>query len=336
MPSTSRNYVQPSYATSAARDQLRHLADDIFQAALEPSTRATYETHRRQYSNFCAKFNITPFPASKNSLRLYAAHWVATGHAHTTLPGIFTALKSVHRQHGWPWLTEVEKQWMAAYMRGIKKAFPHTPDRKRPMTMSILHQLAAAANFSNLNECQYITMALLAHDGLLRACELLQLQLSDIRWYDDCVRLRIRNSKANKLSGRPEYVFIYPNKWTLCGFTSLKAYWARMRFNQARDHKAPLFPSADLQTPIPKQAWITYIRERLATIGFDPATYSGHSFRSGGATDPWTSGARPRAIQKFGRWLSDAFWLYIRDNPEATAQEVSFAFSRLTHYTTTR
>jgi integrase len=301
----------------------------IFDAALEPSTHSTYATHRRQYTTFCHQFHLQPFPATKATLQLYAAHWVATGHAHTTLPAIFSAIKDAHRRHGWAWLSTRDQEWMAAYMRGIRKSYPHRPRRKQPMTMSILHQLAAIANFANVHEVQYIAMAFLAHDGLLRACELLNLVLSDVRWFDDCVRLRLRNSKANKLSGQPEYVFIYPNQWDLCGYSALAAYWRRMQFNTASNHHSPLFPSSHPATPIPKQAWVDYIRHQLARIGHDPMQFSGHSFRSGGATDLWLSGTRPRVIQKFGRWLSDAFWLYIRDNPTINAQEVASAFSRL-------
>lgn len=325
-------YAQPSYATSADRAHLREVADAIYDAALEPSTHASYNTHRRQYSRFCQQLHLQAFPASKLSLQLYAAHWVATGHAHTTLPSIFSAIKHEHRKNGWAWLSTQDKDWLSTYMRGIRKSFPHHPRRKQPMTMSILHQMAAIANFDNIQEVQFLAMAFLAHDGLLRACELLQLRLSDIRWYSDCVRLRIQNSKANKLSGRPEYVFVYPNQWQLCGFTALRAYWQRMQFNTAQDHHAHLFPSAAPNTPIPKQAWVNYIRSQLARLGFNPTEYSGHSFRSGGATDLWLSGTRPRVIQKYGRWLSDAFWLYIRDNPAVNAQEVSAAFSRLAQY----
>jgi integrase len=199
--------------------------------------------------------------------------------------------------------------------------------------MAILQQLATAANYTNTHEVQYITMAFIAHDCLLRASELLALRLSDIRWFTDCARLRIRNSKANKLSGRPEFIFLYANDWGLCGLSTLKAYWTRLNLNQATDPDTPLFVSSDGRSPTPKRAWVAYIRGLLQRAGYNPNLYSGHSFRSGGATDIWNSGARPRVIQLFGRWLSDAFWLYIRDNPAANAQEISAAFSRLVQLT---
>ena len=211
------------------------------------------------------------------------------------------------------------------------QTFPHTPARKQPLTMSILPCITARADFSDPWEAQYITMALVAHDGLLRAGELLHLRLSDVTWHRAHVTLPVRESKANKVSGLPEYVRIYASDWRLCGFTALRAYWLRMRMDSGhrRDY---LFSSSSPSAPMPKEIWVRYIASHIEALGFNPASYSGHSFRSGGATDLWQGNCRPRVIQLYGRWLSDAFWLYVRDNPHAGAREVAQAFSSLARH----
>lgn len=326
--------ARPSSPSALARQaDVQLIADLIFDAALEPASQKTYDSYVKGYSSFCGRHALQPFPASHISLQLYAAYWVATGRAHTTLPAILSAIKSVHRRNMWEWLTLSQQAFMNHFMKGVRKAFPHQPTRKQPMTQHIIDQLAALADFTNSNEVQFITMAYVAHDALLRACELLALSLSDVSWFSDHVRLRIRNSKANKLSATPEYIYLYDRPGSLSGFSTLRAYWHRMRFNTATNPHSPLFPAADLLSHLPKQAWVNYIHGLLARLDIDPSLYSGHSFRSGGATDLWTAGARPRAIQLHGRWLSDAFWLHIRDNPTATGLEISHAFSRLSSLT---
>jgi hypothetical protein len=53
--------------------------------------------------------------------------------------------------------------------------------------------------------------------------------------------------------------------------------------------------------------------KRLSELaGFDPARYSTHSMRAGGATTLSLLGARPYVIKQLGRWTSDAYMLYIR------------------------
>lgn len=323
----------PSYAHAAARAKLRRQASRIFNAALSKNTHPVYRSYVRRYISFCREFHLRPFPASRTTLHLYAAHWVTSGRAHTTIASIFSAIKNVHRAHLWTWLDEESKAWLQQFMVGIRKSFPHEPKRKMPLTISILRAITAKADLSNTQEAQYITMAFLAHDGLLRACELLQLRLADVTWERGRIRLRVRDSKANKLSGRPEHVYIYPSEWRLCGYSALKAYWRRMQ-GQHGCRTDFLFPSASPSAPMPKKAWIDYIHRKLATAGINPQAYSGHSFRSGGATDLWDGQCRPRVIQLFGRWLSDAFWLYVRDNPHAGAREVADAFSQLARAST--
>ena len=43
--------------------------------------------------------------------------------------------------------------------------------------------------------------------------------------------------------------------------------------------------------------------------------YSGHSMRSGGASDLWAMNVPLEAIKKQGRWKSDCILLYFRDHP---------------------
>ena len=77
-----------------------------------------------------------------------------------------------------------------------------------------------------------------------------------------------------------------------------------------------------------KRAFVALARQLLTKAGFLAKDYAGHSYRSGGATDLWRSNrCRPFTIKLHGRWKSDAYHLYIRDNPRDTAAEVSAALA---------
>jgi len=52
----------------------------------------------------------------------------------------------------------------------------------------------------------------------------------------------------------------------------------------------------------------------LGMIGVDPAKYSGHSFRRGGATFAHRLGVDPLLIKRMGDWRSDAYRRYIDHN----------------------
>ena len=50
----------------------------------------------------------------------------------------------------------------------------------------------------------------------------------------------------------------------------------------------------------------------LSLLGFNSSQYSGHSFRSGGATTAAAAGLLDWEIKLLGRWTSDAYRRYIR------------------------
>lgn len=69
------------------------------------------------------------------------------------------------------------------------------------MTLSRLEAALPAFNLSDPYQFQLITMAYVAHDGLLRACELVQLQWRDVTLEQDgTVRLTITRSKTSLLA----------------------------------------------------------------------------------------------------------------------------------------
>ncbi|CAF1373550.1 unnamed protein product [Didymodactylos carnosus] len=78
----------------------------------------------------------------------------------------------------------------------------------------------------------------------------------------------------------------------------------------AQSSDQPLFLTPTGQ-PLSRLNFIEKIRLVLSHLGFDAASYSGHSFRKGAATTAATCGLPPYIIQILGRWLTDSFKLYI-------------------------
>jgi len=53
------------------------------------------------------------------------------------------------------------------------------------------------------------------------------------------------------------------------------------------------------------------IKACVSAIGLDPAEYTSHSFRRGGATYAFQSGGTAELIKKLGDWRNDAYLEYI-------------------------
>lgn len=110
------------------------------------------------------------------------------------------------------------------------------------------------------------------------------------------------------------YIQSYKAPGGLCGVDFLRVYLQRVEQLIGRNplslpHSTPLFPVAWLEQsrrPLPKTTFVEHMRAFLLSAGIPAYEYSGHSFRSGSATDLYYAECRPYIIQRLGRWRSDA------------------------------
>jgi integrase len=70
------------------------------------------------------------------------------------------------------------------------------------------------------------------------------------------------------------------------------------------------------------------IKQPVVSVGLDPRQFSGHSLRSGGATDLFEARVAYHIIKKMGRWKLEAAIRYYRCEDDVI-RAVKKAFSRM-------
>ena len=304
-------------------------------SALEPSSRRTQTSVERCYTTFCTSVRLSSFPVSFESLGLYFIQFCRFGNTARSIAYQLSLLKRTNRELGHPSLSQADKDRLDDVVTGLQKHDHSQPKQKRPMTHTVLNAMQAVADMTKLRHFQHLTMSRVAHDALLRGGELITLLAGQLIWSADKrqVTIIVHNSKAHK-KGPAEHVTI-TDYGPSSGTAFLRTYVETMQFVQ-RPAALPLWPIINLagavqwRTATPKKDFIDLIQTFIAEAGLPAKLYSGHSFRSGGATDLWASNlCRPNTIRLYGRWKSDAFWLYIRDNPTLRSMEVASAFGSL-------
>lgn len=341
-----RHVARLDYARREERRQLHKYAREIYLSHLAESTRRKYSSHEQCYRRWCKKFGVKGFARRGGrmpveSLCLYMADFLMRGMSSSSLPTMLSALKKAAEYRGVRWIDSnpVDKAYLANMLRGCRNVRPPVPRRCRPITLKLLFKLQRAAG-NNVREQQYMTMAWVAYGALLRMGELLDLRVGDVLWEEQKKRVcvLICNSKANK-RGAPEKVFLYEaSDGSLSPHSVLAAYWDKHHLGQAPRASMRVFPKATSggrgafysHKPFVKDHLIKYLRQQLATLRVrDSASYTGHSFRSGGATDLFQGGLDVRTIKLIGRWASDAVWIYIRTQPEQYQESVTKAFLKI-------
>jgi hypothetical protein len=169
----------------------------------------------------------------------------------------------------------------------------------------------------------------LAYFGLLRASELCvtstsfdpktNLNLTDVKVYNPgqpsaYMSVHVKQSKTDT-GGKGVHVFIGCSGQPVCAVCAMVHYLGLCKIRQFNQ---PLFSFQNGHV-LTKPLLLSYLRSFLNALGVDPSKYSGHSFRSGGATDAALSGMGDWEIKLAGRWTSDAYQRYVRAPPSLLA-----------------
>lgn len=303
--------------------------------AIEESTRGKQSSIVNCYQAFCRSAGLQARPVTFEAMGLYSIQYCHRfGNTARTLPVIYAHVKRWDREEGGCWMDALSEARLTDVAAGLAK-FDRTPSaRKLPITHKVMADIQAAADMASISHYQHVTMSRIARDALLRGAELIKLRRADVAWSPDGkeVTITVIASKANKV-GPPEQI-ILKDYGISSGVAFLREYSRIMGFTTAQQQSLPLWPMVspegriDFRRPMSKRSFISLARTLLAKAGYPAKAYAGHSYRSGGATDLWDSHrCRDLVIKLHGRWKSDAYRLYIRDNPHHTAEEVAYALA---------
>ncbi len=157
-------------------------------------------------------------------------------------------------------------------------------------------------------DIEYRLMGALALYGLLRIGEILNLQIGDVVCLSDSLLINVRASKTD--------VFRQGSTIAVGATETVNCPVALFRqWNMVAKQKGSLFGAS-------RAAFVKYVKGQMASLGFDSGSYSGHSFRRGGATALLCAGVHSEIIMRKGRWKSEAFRDYL-EIPSKVMAELS-------------
>lgn len=246
---------------------------------------------------------------------------------------MLSALRHYQRRHPLyhhlPFLSPYEDVLLKDFTKSARYHFPSQPKRKRPLTMDVLGQILLVSDTTSPRVQMFLTMAFIAHNALLRCSELLKLTLADVFFDHEAgvVRLRLVNTKA--APGTVQLVTLC-SMGSVSGASLLASYWAGKQLHlRPGTDRLFQFDDAPVSERRLKGLFVKWLRGRLRHIGLVGGEFSGHSFRSGGATDMFRQNLPFQLIKQAGRWRSVVYTLYCRDHPDTAAEIVQTAFDRI-------
>ena len=175
--------------------------DDAFDFARLATAAATRRAYRSDFDIFrawCDARRVCALPCSPETVAAFLAFEAKRGTKASTIGRRVAAIRYAHRlaDQASPTSSEVVK----ATLRGIRRTKRTTPNRKAPATSDKIVSMAASTG-GDLRGFRDRAILLLGFAGAFRRSELVALNLEDLEFCDQGLRVTIRKSK-NRPRGR--------------------------------------------------------------------------------------------------------------------------------------
>ena len=315
---------EPGYdVTHVSKLEFRELVHEATNAQINSFAKGTRKNLRsgiKTFLIFCIKFGRPVCPTDRDTLMSFAQLMSYTvGYNH--IKNLFAAVKFLHQAlgHKFP---EDDFQ-INSTLKAIKRLLAGTPYQTLPITPEILTKMYLFVDLRDPEQlatwCSYLT----GFRCLLRKSNIVPISLDK---FDP--RTGLSRSKIAVLQDK-NIALVYLN-WSKTNQFGNSQMVVPMVSDllQALDpvfHLTELFSRFNLPDHLPafsyvkngKLKCVTYakfttdLRKLLDKAGFRSKSYSGHSFRRGGATYLYRLNADPLLIQASGDWKSDCYQRYV-------------------------
>ena len=305
--------------------RLLRQADRSRRHAFALGTYSNLQTQFRSYFGFCVYFHRTPLPADLDTVCGYV-QFLSRSLKPPSIANYMSGVKLLHILLGYEY-GYADNIHLQLLIRGIKRLCPHTPRRAKPVVPVLLASVATVADTSSSLHLATVAVALLLFHTLARLGSILPASLKskrnsflhgqDIGFTSYGMVVSLSHTKTIQFGERCLRIPLVARDGATC---PVAAYFSHLRLLGRRKGRAssPAFVYRDSKGVVcwlTKSIFIKTFRDLAARAGdSDPAAYSGHSFRRGGASWAFQAGLPGELIQVMGDWSSDAYRRYLEFN----------------------
>ena len=279
------------------------------------NTVRAYKSDFEDFGLFCVKNGFQNLPSDPKVVSLYLTHLSTKDIKISTIKRRLVSIGVIHKTKGH--YLDTKHPVIIENLMGIKRRKGTIQKGKKPLLINDIKQLIDVINLekeADIKKLRNKALLLIGFSGGFRRNEIVSLDLEDIEFVFEGVKITVKKSKTDQFGeGMTKGIPHFENS-LYCPVTSLKRW---INFSQIR--KGPIFVKFSKGPKITKQrltdqSVALIIKEYLFKAGIDSKNYSGHSLRSGFATSAAEAGAEERSIMAMtGHKTTDMVRRYIKE-----------------------
>ena len=294
--------VVPSSSLEQVREYIR--------ASKADNTLRGYRSDWREFCTWCEARNISPLPASPETVAGYIADCAGrlkVGSVQRRLNAIAEAHKAIGLE------SPTHHAMVVNTLKGIRRTRGTAPAQKAPVLTDDIRAMVNATD-AGIIGARDRALILAGFAGAFRRSELVALDVEDCVFGKDGLTITLRRSKTDQDSAGRKIGVPYGANPDTCPVRVLQS-WMEL----AGITTGPLFRSISRHRQVQPGRLsgidvARVVKKLIQRAGLDPAKYAGHSLRAGHATSAASAGASERSIMnQTGHRSVQMVRRYIRD-----------------------
>jgi integrase len=270
-----------------------HLSDaaqSYADRAVSSSTARAYTAAMADYGRWCHDRGLTAVPSSPHQVGSYLAALAVT-HAVSTLEQRLSAISAAHRAAGHH--LDTRHPCIRDVLSGIKRVHGTAQRQVEAATTDVVRLMVDACG-DDLAGLRDRAILLLGFAGAMRRSELAALDVSDLRFEREGLRVLIRRSKTDQDGQGQEIGIASPG-----AIAAVQAWLQAAGIQSGRVFRT--LQRRAVGDALSDQSVALIVKRRAEAVGLDPSMFSGHSLRAGFATSAAARGIEERIIQRTTR-----------------------------------
>ena len=226
MESVSVLTTAPAYGLSLA-----HLSEHTaryVEAGLQgaPNTAKAYAGDLKRFGTWCAVHELTPLPASVDTLAGFVTHLAETGKKVATIQRHCAAISKAHALRGVDSPTDDKK--FKVLMEGIARLKGIRQKQAPAFSLALFKRTVKAIDARTVAGLRDRVLLLLGFTGAFRRSELAALNVEDLSFSEEGLIVNLAKSKTNQLGAAEEKAIFYSPEFKLCPIRTLQAWVQRL------------------------------------------------------------------------------------------------------------
>jgi len=261
------------------------------------NTVRAYKSDFEDFGLFCVKNGFKSLPTDPKIVSLYLTYLSSKDVKISTIKRRLVSISVIHKMKGH--YLDTKHPIIIQNFLGIKRRKGVNQIGKKPLLINNLKQIIDVINKQNepdIKKLRNKALILIGFAGGFRRNELVSLNLEDLEFVFEGLKVHIKRSKTDQFGEGFIKGIPYSENYLYCPVKNLK-HW----LNISKIKKGPVFVrflkgSKISNIRLTDQSVALIIKEYLTKAGIDDKNYSGHSLRSGFATSAAEAGAEERSI----------------------------------------